>query len=81
MLVMRNVTVLRKDVKKYIETADERVVKMVHAMLEADSNSDLWDELPSNVQQDVDEAIKQSAIGKGKQHDEVMKKYSKRLTK
>lgn len=78
---MANVTILRKNVKKYIETADERVVQMVHALLEADSQIDLWDELPSTVQQDVEEAIKQSAKGKGKPHDEVMKKYNKWLTK
>ncbi len=78
---MANVTILRKNVKKYIETADERVVKMVHALLEADSQIDLWDELPSTVQQDVEEAIKQSVKGKGKPHDEVMKKYNKWLTK
>jgi hypothetical protein len=78
---MGSVIALRKDVKKYIETADERVVKMVHAMLEADSKSDLWDELPARVQQDVQDAIKQSAKGKGKPHKEVMKKYEKWLTK
>ena len=78
---MANVTILRRNVKKYIETADERVVKMVHALLEADSQIDLWDELPSTVHQDVEEAIKQSAKGKGKPHDEVMKKYNKWLTK
>ena len=50
-------------------------------MLEADSKVDLWDGLPASVQKDVQEAIKQSAKGKGKPHDEVMKKYSKWLTK
>lgn len=74
---MSSVTVLRKDVKKYIETADDRIVKMVHAMLEADSKSDLWDELPDTVQNDVKEALKQSAAGKGKSHKEIMKKYDK----
>ena len=78
---MGSVTALRKDVKKYIETADERVVKMVHAMLEADKKTDLWDELPASVQQDVKEAIKQSAKGKGKPHKGVLKKYEQWLTK
>ena len=78
---MATVAALRKDVKKYIETADGRVLKMVHAMLEADSKIDLWDELPPTVQKDVEEAIKQSAKGKGKPHKEVMKKYDKWLTK
>jgi Mg/Co/Ni transporter MgtE len=72
---MNNVSTLRKDVKKYIETADDRVVKMVHAMLEADNKIDLWDELPTAVQKDLKEAMKQSAQGKGKPHKEVMKKW------
>lgn len=54
---------------------------MAHALLEADSQVDLWDELPATVQQEVEEAIKQFAKGKGKPHDEVMKKYNKWLTK
>ena len=78
---MSTVTSLRRDVKKYIETADERVVKMVHAMLEADNETDFWDELPAFVKADVKVAIKQSAQGKGKPHSEVMKKYKKRITK
>ncbi len=43
---MNTITSLRKDVQKYIETADERVVKMVHAMLEADSKTDLLFKFP-----------------------------------
>ena len=76
---MNEVATLRKDVKRYIETADDRVVKMVHAMLQADNKIDLWDELPTAVQKDVKEAIKQSV--KGKPHLVVMKKYEKWLTK
>ena len=78
---MSSVATLRKDVKKYIETADGRVVKMVHAMLEADKQTDLWDELPTTVKADVKIALKQSAQGKGKPHKEVMKKYKKWITK
>ena len=57
---MSSVATLRKDVKKYIETADGRVVKMVHAMLEADKQTDLWDELPTTVKADVKIALKRS---------------------
>lgn len=31
---------LRMEVKKYIDHADERVIKMVYAMLEADENTE-----------------------------------------
>ena len=78
---MSTVTSLRRDVKKYIETADDRVVKMVHAMLEADQETDFWDELPAYVKADVKIALKQSDQGKGKPHSEVMKKYKKWITK
>ena len=78
---MGTVTTLRRDVKKYIETADDRVVKMVHAMLEADQETDFWDELPASVKADVKIALKQSDQGKGKPHSEVMKKYKKWITK
>ncbi len=74
---MNEVNVLRKEVKKYIDTADERVVKMVYAMLEADHETDFWDYLPDTVKKDVDEALQQSAKGLGKPHKEVMKKYKK----
>ena len=50
-------------------------------MLEADNKIDFWDELPTAVQKDVKEAIKQSEKGKGKPHSVVMKKYEKWLTK
>ena len=78
---MNTVASLRKDVKKYIETADGRVVKMVHAMLEADKQTDFWDELPATVKTDVKIALKQSTQGKGKPHKDVMKKYKKWNTK
>ncbi len=78
---MDSMPTLRKAVKKYIETADERVVKMVHAMLEADSKTDFWDELPATVQADVHAAIAQADKGAGKPHQTVMRKYKKWTTK
>ena len=33
---MTEIVLLKKQVKKYIDTADEKVVKMVHAMLEVE---------------------------------------------
>jgi hypothetical protein len=78
---MDSVPAMRKAVKQYIDQADERVVKMVHALLQADGQSDLWDELPETVQADVDEAMGQAAQGKGTPHASVMKRYKKWTTK
>lgn len=72
---------MRKKVKKYIDEADDHIVKLVYSMLEADRNDDWWDDLPKEVQQSILKAEKELKQGKGISHETVMKKYSKWLTK
>jgi predicted transcriptional regulator len=72
---MSAVNQMRKEVKKYIDTADEKVVKMVHAMLEVDADADWWEAMPDYVKADVEEAIKQADNGNMITHEEVKKKY------
>jgi hypothetical protein len=72
---------MRKKVKKYIDEADDHVVKMVYSMLEADREDDWWDDLPPVVQKGILKAEKQLKEGKGIPHEVVMKKYSQWLTK
>ena len=70
-------TNIREEVNHYLENADERMLKIVHAILEADANEDFWDELPSSVQENIHTAINQSEQGLGKTHEAVMDKYKK----
>jgi hypothetical protein len=72
---------MRKKVKKYIDEADDHVVKLVYSMLEADREADWWDDLPASVQKSILKAEKELKEGKGIPHEVVMKKYSKWLTK
>jgi len=72
---------MRKKVKKYIDEADDHVVKLVYSMLEADREDDWWSDLPKAVQNSVLKAEKELKNGKGVSHESVMKKYSKWLTK
>lgn len=72
---------MRRKTKKLIDEADDRVVKMVYTMLEADNADDWWDELPKEVQQSIIRAEKQLKEGKGIPHEVVMKKYRKWLTR
>jgi len=65
---------LRKQVKKYVDNADENSLRRVNAILEIDQQ-DIWDTLPGHVKDDVEEALLQSERGEGKPHEEVMKKY------
>jgi hypothetical protein len=72
---------MRQEVKKYIDTADPKVVKMLHDMLEADPKTDWWHQMPARVKSDVLEAIRQANRGDTMTHSEVKKKYAKWFTK
>ena len=73
--------IMRQEVKKYIDTADVKVVKMVHAMLEGDADNDWWDAMPDNVKADVEAALIESEKGQVTPHAEIQKRYQKWLVK
>ena len=78
---MEQVKDLRKEVIDYIETADEKTVRMIHAMLEVDAEEDWWDEMPDPVRADVEAAMQESERGEGMSHEEVKKTYSQWFAK
>jgi hypothetical protein len=78
---MNQVKAMRQEVKKYIDTADEKVVKMIHAMLEVDSDNGWWNSMPDEVKTDVEAALLESESGKTVPHEEIQKRYQKWLAK
>jgi predicted transcriptional regulator len=72
---------MRKYVKQYIDSADEKVVKMVHAMLEADAENKWWDEMPDKICADVEVSLAEAEKGELIPHEAIKKRYSKWLTK
>ena len=72
---------LRQEVKKYIDHADEKVVKMMYAMLETDAQAGWWDEMPDGIKAELEESIAQSNKGKVMTHEQVKKKYPQWFTK
>ena len=78
---MNTVKLMRQEVKKYIDTADDKVVKMMHAMLEVDADSDWWDEMPDKVKADVEGALIESQKGQVITHEAAQKRYNKWLVK
>lgn len=78
---MSNTTALRKEVKKYVDKADDRTLKIVHAMLEAEQDYDSWDELPASLKSSINRGLKQADKGIVIPHEEVIKKYKKWFTK
>jgi site-specific recombinase XerC len=73
--------IMRQQVKKYIDTADVKVVKMMHAMLEVDADNDWWDTMPDNIKADVEEALSESEKGQTINHSAIQKRYKKWIAK
>lgn len=78
---MKAEKVMRQEVKKYIDAADSKVVKMVHALLEVDADNDWWDTMPTTIKNDVDIALKQAKNGQVTPHEEIKKRYQKWIAK
>jgi gas vesicle protein len=78
---MDEVNILKKQVKKYIDTADEKVVKMVHAMLKVNAENDWWDDLSNDVKSEINEAVKDLDEGKGIPHEKVKKMHPQWFSK
>jgi hypothetical protein len=77
---MTNAT-LKQEVLAKIEQADVHTLKILNAILDTNAQYDFWDDLPDSVKQDVEAAIKESDLGLGKPHQEIMLKYKKWLSK
>ena len=43
---------IRKEVKKFIDHADDKTVKMIYAMLEVEHNEDIWTDTDFLVEMD-----------------------------
>ncbi len=78
---MDTVKKMRQNVKKYIETADEKVVKMMHAMLEADAETSWWDSMPEAIKIDVEKAIIEADNGDNIPDSTIQKRMQKWLAK
>lgn len=72
---------IREEVKQYIDHADAKIVKMIHAMLEVDSDEDWWSSMPDNIIADVETSLTQADKGEVMSHQEVKEKYSRWFTK
>ena len=72
---MDGLQTIRKEVKKYIDKADEPTLRSVQALLTANEKGDWMNELPPSVIDEIDEALKDLDAGKGIPHAEIAKKY------
>ena len=76
-----SITALKKEVKRNIDKADERVLKMVNALLLADQEEDWYNKLPDDAKISIERGLDDIKNGRVVSHEVVMKKYKKWLTK
>jgi len=66
---------IREEVKQYIDHADARTVKMIHAMLEVASDEDWWSSMPLDVAERVEMSINEADRGEFVPHEVVKEKF------
>lgn len=68
---------LREEVRKYIDNADEKSLRIVRAILEIEQEEDWWDTMPEDVQQSVKQSLKEAKQNKTIPHEQVIKEHKK----
>jgi hypothetical protein len=78
---MPDTTILRKRVRKFIDKADEKELRMIYRLFEIDKEDDWWPEISKEHQKAIKEAIREADRGDVISHEEMVKKYRKWLKK
>ena len=76
---MNKISVLREQVKQFVEEASEKELEMIYHLFEASTSNDWWDEITPAHKEAINKGIQQLDNGEGISHAEVMKKYGKWL--
>ncbi len=77
---MAEITILKKQVKKFVDNASEKELKMIYNIFEV-AKEDWWDSTSKQHRKAIGEAIKEADKGQVIPHAEMVKKYSKWLKK
>ncbi|HRO43361.1 MAG TPA: hypothetical protein PL009_11050 [Flavipsychrobacter sp.] len=70
---------LREEIKEHINHADERTLRLIHAIIGADK--DWWDETSTEEKASINRGLKDIKAEKVASNEHVMKKYGKWLAK
>lgn len=70
---------LRRKVKKSIDRADVRSLKIIQAILDVEESYDGWDDLSDEAKGSIERGLKEAEESKLTPHKDVMKKYKKWL--
>lgn len=69
--------ILREDIKSYIDTADEKMLRMIHVLLETEpvNEGNWWDMVPDNIKKDIQESISDADRDVVFSHEQIKEQY------
>jgi predicted transcriptional regulator len=77
----RSINIIRQEISEYVTHADDRMLREIHAIIEADRAGDWWDDISDAHRDSIERGIKDMEAGNTVSHEEMVKLYSKWLTK
>ena len=78
---MSDVSVLRSQVKEFVNTASEKELELMYRFFDVENKDDWWNEITEDQKNLVTKGLAQLDKGEGIPHKDVMKKYAKWLKK
>jgi len=78
---MADSSILKKQVKKFVDNASEKDLRLIYNLFEINKHEDWWHEISKEHQKQIKEAISEADKGKVIPHTEMIKRYRKWLKK
>ena len=78
---MAATSILKKQVKRFVDRASEKELRMIYNIFEINNEEDWWGVISKEHQKAIKAAIEEADKGQVIPHSEMVKKYSKWLKK
>ena len=73
---MSDVSVLRSQVKEFVNTASEKELELMYRFFDVENKNDWWNEITEDQKKSINKGLTQLDKGEGVPHKDVMKKYA-----
>jgi hypothetical protein len=80
-IVMAATSILKKQVKRFVDKASEKELRMIYSIFELSKEEDWWLLISKEHQAAIKDAIEEADTDQVIPHSEMVKKYSKWLKK
>jgi predicted transcriptional regulator len=80
-MLLRSINIIRQEINEYVSHADDSMLREIHAIIEAEQAGDWWNEISDAQKSSIEKGIKDMEAGNTVSHEEMVKMYSKWLTK